>query len=365
MTAQMISPKTPGSSKRPRGFAALNIRRDSPLLAAALFLCGLPQQALATTYSWTVNGSSNWSDTTKWPSTGVPVSDLNTVITFSGTTQNTTATNDLGTVQLNSLSASNNASKSLNIAGNSLDFVKNDSNVMPTLLLAKNGGGSLSISVPFTVTDALTITNSGTNSGVTTISGAITNTGGMTFDGTGAIPIALSGVVSGAGGITAGGSYTITLSKANSYTGTTKVSGGTLALGIANAVSSSSNVVLSGGILRSDFSQTLGTLNLSASSTLDLSTAGTFAFANSSSLAGSWTGTLSIVGTFTDGSSVYFGVGGLTSGQLSQITINGSAASLDGSGYLAIAAIPEPSTYTAILGVFILTGAASKRRRVG
>ncbi|MFA6960887.1 MAG: hypothetical protein WC205_09070 [Opitutaceae bacterium] len=338
-----------------------------PLLAVTILLGGLPQRTFATTYTYTANATGSWSTATNWNSGNgpAPASDLDAILSFT-TSQNTVATNDLGTVQLNRLSAAN-SNKSLTIAGssvNNLNFVKNSSDVSPTLQLTKNSSSGLTISIPITVTDALTITNSGTNAGVTTISGAITNSGGMTFDGSGASPITLSGVVSGAGGIAHGGSYTVTLSKANTYTGVTTVSGGTLALGIAHAVSSSSNVVLSGGLLQSDFGQTLGMLDLSASSTLDLSSGGTFVFADSSALAGSWTGTLSIIGTFTDGASVNFGIGGLTNGQLGQITINGSAAALDGSGYLVVASIPEPSVYSILAGMLTMVGVICRRRRL-
>jgi autotransporter-associated beta strand protein len=172
-----------------------------------------------------------------------------------------------------------------------------------------------------------------------------------------------AGVISGTGGLAKIGTGTQTFTRANTYTGTTTVSDGVLNLGVASAVASSSNVVLGGGTLQSGFSQTLGTLNLSASSTLDLSTGGTFVFANSSALAGSWTGTLSIIGTFSEGVSVRFGTNdlALTSGQLSQITINGIAASINASGYLT-SAVPEPSTYAAIFGVLALAGAALQRR---
>lgn len=193
--------------------------------------------------------------------------------------------------------------------------------------------------------------------------GTITGSGfGLTLGGAATGSSIASVIGTGAGTLTKQGTGTWTLSGANTYTGSTTVSAGVLKLGVNSAVSSSSNVVLSGGTLQSAFSQTLGTLDLTASSTLDLSTAGTFVFADSSALAGSWTGTLSIVGTFTDHASVNFGIGGLTGGQLGQITINGSAASLDGSGYL-FTAIPEPSTYAMLAGVLSLGAVVWRRAR--
>lgn len=200
----------------------------------------------------------------------------------------------------------------------------------------------------------------GATGGIVTLGAATLTTGGNNTN------TSFAGVISGTGGLAKIGTGTQTFTRANTYTGTTTVSDGVLNLGVASAVASSSNVVLGGGTLQSGFSQTLGTLNLSASSTLDLSTGGTFVFADSSALAGSWTGTLSIIGTFSEGASVRFGTNALalTSGQLSQITINGIAASINGSGYLT-SAIPEPSTYAAIFGTLALAGVVAQRRRAG
>jgi autotransporter-associated beta strand protein len=365
------TPQTMSASTCPsRGLKSMKTMLGIPLLASVLLAGGFQSQAFGTTYTSIANNTTKvWSDTAMWTDGIVPVSDLDTVISIS-TTLNTTLTNDLGTVQLNRLSASNvGSSKNLTIAGagNPLNFVTNSSSGLPTLAIANNSAtGSLTISIPLTVTNALTITNSGSRG--STLSGAITNTGGMTFDGSGAGALTLqTGVISGAGGITHSGSYTVLLKKANTYTGVTTVSAGTLSLGIANAVSASSNVVLSGGTLQTDFTQTLGTLDLTASSTLDLSTGGTFVFADSAALAGSWAGTLSIIGTFTEGSSIRFGSGGgaLTSGQLGQISINGSAAALDSSGFLVLSTVPEPSAYAVLAGAAVLGVVVLRRRRMG
>ncbi|HEY9247604.1 MAG TPA: PEP-CTERM sorting domain-containing protein, partial [Rariglobus sp.] len=55
---------------------------------------------------------------------------------------------------------------------------------------------------------------------------------------------------------------------------------------------------------------------------------------------------------------------GLTGAQLAVITINGSAATIDSNGFLAIAAIPEPSTCTALFGALALAGTALRRRHL-
>ena len=196
---------------------------------------------------------------------------------------------------------------------------------------------------------AHTLILDGTSSG-STITGIIANstTGG--------------GVIS----VTKQNSSTWTLSGASTYTGATTVNGGTLALGAANRIADTSNLVMAGGAFATGgFNETLGTLTLSASSTIDLgSGASALVFADSSGTTWGTSISLSFV-NFTAGvDTVRIGTtsGGLTGTQLALITINGSTASLDSSGFLSIAAIPEPSTWGVLIGAAALAGTLLMRR---
>ena len=201
-----------------------------------------------------------------------------------------------------------------------------------------------------TVSNNITINNGSLNtrtlgglntSGTHTFSGAITNnstTGGvnltaLTLAGT----TAFTGIISGSGAIIKDGAGQVTLSGANTYTGTTTITAGTLTLGTAGVIPDASNVFMNGGTLTSGAttgnSETMGTMALSASSTLALGTgAHTITFANSSvptwnagtllTITG-WTGTNNGNSSGTAGR-VFFGnsTAGLTGLQLSRIRFN-------------------------------------------
>lgn len=163
------------------------------------------------------------------------------------------------------------------------------------------------------------------------------NQSGNTTYGAGSVST-LSSTLAGSGGIVKSGNGTLTLTSANSYSGATTVSGGTLELGVGNALSSSTNVTLNGGTLSTGsaagFSQSVGTLNLNASSAISLGTGVhslTFAASNGVTWNGTiltingWTGTAGTSGT---AGKLFVGsnANGLTSAQLLKINFTGYAS---------------------------------------
>ena len=136
------------------------------------------------------------------------------------------------------------------------------------------------------------------------------------------------------------------ISGANTYSGTTSITGGTLILGANNVLPSTTNVTLGAATLDADTrTDSMGTLNCSAAATIRLGTGAALAFTDSSAI--TWAGTLSITGTFVSGSSIKFGTTNtaLTATQLGKISSAGfTSFSLNSSGYL-IANSTAP-TYT-------------------
>ncbi len=195
----------------------------------------------------------------------------------------------------------------------------------------------------------------------------ITFKGTSTHNNTMSVSFGDSGL--GKTSVTKTGSGTWIFAGANTASGDITVTEGTLGISANDRLGNSARLVMNGGTFSTGgFAETLGTLQLTANSIIDLgnnATGSALAFANSASELWSASISLSIV-NFTDGTdSVFFGTGGLTGDQLAQIRINGTHyALLDGSGYLILgAAIPEPSTFALLGGLGALLLAAARRQR--
>ena len=151
-------------------------------------------------------------------------------------------------------------------------------------------------------------------------------------------------------------------------------SGATLQLTANEQIGNTTGLILNGGTATAGFSEKLGTLTLTSSSTIDLGAWSTgvrqLTFAGSSAIA--WTGTLTITNwqgvafQSSDVAEIIFGTGGLTSTQLGQVywaNQNISGSTLLGAGELVT--IPEPRTYAAVVCLLFVVGWRERKRILG
>jgi autotransporter-associated beta strand protein len=157
--------------------------------------------ALLAPVSWSGNVSGSWNNAANW-SAGVPVSDVNTQLSF-GVTPNATMTNDVpGTLILNRLTF-NSGSPVYTLSGNGLDFRATDAGSLPKILV--NSANAVTINIPLTLTNDFTVGGAGN--------------------------VAITGPISGAGSLTMAGTGTLTLgNSSNGYAGGTVLQDGTLAV---------------------------------------------------------------------------------------------------------------------------------------
>ena len=189
------------------------------------FLALAAGTAQAANYTNTLSG--NWSDATRWPSSGAPASitDGNNVIVFNPTATDNSTNDNTGAFWLNQLLVAANQTVNLYApGGNSLLFTNATGGALPAL------------------------TNAG--SSILTLNSAITLATNLSIGAAGAITIN-SNITDGAlgFGFTKTGAGTLTLSAANTYSGATAVSNGTLKVGNASALANTATTVNGGGIL--------------------------------------------------------------------------------------------------------------------
>jgi autotransporter-associated beta strand protein len=267
-----------------------------------------------------------------------------------------------------------------------------------------SGASTLQINAAGTVTNTMSIYNIQTLQTVTLSGNKTLNN--ATYSVTNNTTTTESGQLSGSGGITKQGAGTLLIAgnTNNTYTGATLVEEGTMVLSNAggNAIHNSSSItvnsgaalvlnasnqigdgislVLNGGTFivgtdSAEYSETLGTLTLSASSTIDLGSYSTglrqLVFAASQSITWATNAVLTITnwqgfaGQSSDVAEILFGTGGLTTTQLSQIYF----ANQDISGGVLVGAqgelapIPE-APVSAGAAVVVLVVLWRERRRI-
>ena len=181
------------------------------------------------------------------------------------------------------------------------------------------------------------------------------NGGALTVDGAYNVTIGIAGAtygdLVGAGGLIKNGTGTLTLggTAANTFSGGTTLNAGKIVAAKANALSSGALVATGGTFDTGGLNQSLGTLDLNGTLTLDLKSGNSaVSFANSSALDwGSFN--LNIVNWTAGTDTLRFGTDstGLTAPQLALITftdLEGLHGQIDASGYVTPMPVPEPAT---------------------
>ena len=296
----------------------------------------------------TVDGSGNTTLSGAVSGTGAMVKNDAGSVTLAGANTYSGGT----TLNAGTLTADNNSALgtgALTVNGGTL---ASDSNNTVGNAIALQGNASLTnLTSGGTLTQtngSYTLTMSGaTQSGAVNLSN--NNTGrALTVDVDGGTST-ISGVVqnggTAAGSLAKTGAGTLLLSAANTYTGTTTVSGGVLQLGTNNALNSASSLNLAGGTLNlNGFSDKVGNLSFSGGAAIDFgtgSTANTFVFGNVSSYSGILT-----VNDWANGSDVFATTqSGLAAALLNSIYFSGYGSGSVEAGTLANAGNGEGTAY--------------------
>ena len=270
-----------------------------------------------------------------------------------------------------------------------------NANALGSGALTQSSNSTLVIDTTGAVTNAMNIYNITTLQSVTLSGNKTLNN--ATFDVAANTIYTETGLLTGDGGVNKIGAGTMVLtgSANNTYAGATVVEAGALVLSnsTGNAINSSSSITVESGALlilgasnqigdgvglvlnggtfivgtaAAGYSETLGTLTLSADSTIDLGSYSTglrqLSFANSSVISWATNAVLTITNwqgvalQSSDAVEILFGVGGLTSAQLGQIyfanqNINGGAL-IGSQGELA--PIPEADIFWGALAVVVV-----------
>ncbi|MFN7561015.1 MAG: autotransporter-associated beta strand repeat-containing protein [Prosthecobacter sp.] len=281
-----------------------------------------------------------------------------------------------GSVTLNSVNnpvqlgvntiAAGNGTGTLNISGGTVNVLAN-TGVSIRIANATTAGGTATGTLNLTggtlslQGDIARGASTGTSNATVKLSGGTLNMNGHDIGaaGSGALTFTVeSGTlqniasINGTGGLTKTTAGTLTVAGSNTYTGPTTISAGTLALAASNALPATPLTIAAATLNADTYTDTLGTLDLSAAATINLGTGAALSFDDSSAMA--WSGTLTITGTFVSGSSLRFGTTStaLTATQLGKISAVGfSSFTLDANGYLIGNTAPTYANWQTTNGV--------------
>ncbi len=121
------------------------------------------------------------------------------------------------------------------------------------------GSAAVTLGASIALGNAQTWTNNSSNA--LTVSGTVAN-GGYLLTTAGSGATAISGIISGVGGLTKSGTGTLTLTAANSYTGTTTIDNGSVVIGTGGALANNASATITvnnGGTLTFGRSDMFGT----------------------------------------------------------------------------------------------------------
>lgn len=211
--------------------------------ALGVSIAGLPVRAATYTWTPTAGGTYSWIDsnwgTTEYPNAVGDIANLSIDIAGDQIVQLNRGIT-IGALNIGDASGTSRVTISTGTAGALiLDALSGNA------LVTKLNGANDVISAGVIFNDNLTITNNSTGS--LTFSGGIRSlVSDITFDGTGPMIVNTASIATGGNFIKAG-SGTTTLSIANAWSGSTTVTGGTLALSIASAIPARSAVTVNPG----------------------------------------------------------------------------------------------------------------------
>ncbi len=326
-------------------------RGRSIAVLLVLFLC--PSLIRAHTGTWNVDANGNWEvDTnwtgtsTKWPGDNGTADDaiFGNVITANRTVTQTTSPISINTITFND-------DNQYTITGGQLRLFSSGTQ------FNQNGTGSVVIGSSFLLQQNAN-TFGGTGTGTVDFNGVIdgANPKALAFSGTGIFNLNAANTYTGTTTVNSGNVNLNIASAMGSTASITLNTGGTLLINASNAIKDAAPIAMAGGTLTqaNGVSDTIGTMTLTSSSTINLGTSGSLTFANTS-FSGStltinnWTGSVNSSGT---GGKIFFN-SSMSAQTLAGITFTGYTPGALVLSTGEVVPVPEPATVMA--GFFVVS----------
>jgi fibronectin-binding autotransporter adhesin len=201
-----------------------------------LLICGFSLFFVIPAFAeeWNVNSAGMWTNGPNWTSSTVP-SGTDSIAVFGSTiTAARNVTNDVAITNGTIIFDSSQIYRLIPASGGRIYFDVSSGNAL-IVVSNQNGSATKSFIVPFTMLDALTINNLSTNALVFGGTGMVISNSGNTLTVGGSGFTIITNQIVDAGGLTKTDSGTLYLRGANTYSGGTLVSNGTL-MGISSSL---------------------------------------------------------------------------------------------------------------------------------